>query len=164
MNELTSLSQHEIDELAYQNWEPSHNQKAWMACAESMMPRMTIRTISQKTKIDPSTFHKWCKHDKNFNRWWNTLHKDIAVKHLAGATAALVRKANSGDVAAIRLLAEMAGAIGRDHRIEVSGPGGKPLQSVNAHLVALPTEALLKLKDMFKEILTHQDIVQIAEK
>lgn len=163
-NELSPLSQTEIDELSYQQWEPSHNQKAWMACAESMMPRMTIKSISIKTKIDPSTFHKWFKADKNFARWWGTLHREISVKHLAGACAALVRKANSGDVPAIRLLAEMAGVIGRDHKIEVSGPGGKPLQTVNAHLVALPTETLVKLKEMFREIITNQDIVQIGEK
>ena len=158
MNDLTQFTQAELEEIEYSKWVPTNKMKLVVELALTVFPRMTIATICRRVKIDPSTFHKWIKSDKNFARFWGTLHKDIARHHVAGAVAALVRKANTGDVAAVRLLLETAGFLG-NHKVEISGPGGKPLQTVNAHLVALPTETLLKMKEMFKELLTP-----IAEK
>jgi len=156
MGDLIPRSQEELDELEYQNWVPKLKQKNVVDLAQSVFPRMTIATLCRRAKIDPSTFHKWIKHDKCFARFWGTLHQSIAKNHMAGCVAALVRKAESGDVPAIRLMAELAGALG-PNRVEISGPDGKPLQTMNAHLVALSTEALVKIRDLLKEVVQESE-------
>ena len=58
-------------------------------------------------------FYNWLK-QPGFAAAWAELPRKVISAHLPGVVAAVVRKAQEGDVAAARLLFQAAGLIGRD--------------------------------------------------
>lgn len=68
--------------------------------------------------VSRDTFYRWLK-DDGFRQAWESAWHGTVLRHLPGVVSAMVERAQSGDVAAARLIADMAGVI--KQRVEQSG-------------------------------------------
>ena len=103
-------------------WEPSKKQSAVLEAARAGHYRSVTATCSQAS-VSRKSFYAWLNDDPAFADAWLALWREHAQKAMPLIVAAMVRKAVRGDVAAARLVAELAEAT-RNQLVE--NPGHPP--------------------------------------
>lgn len=96
------------------------NQIAVLEAALEPGAKKDIRAICKSAGIDHATFYRWLNDDEVFSNAWANLWKDAIGRHLPGIVASMVDKAQGGDVAAARLLVDVAGIIIKRSTVEVN--------------------------------------------
>lgn len=96
------------------------NQIAVLEAALEPGAKKDIRAICKSAGVDHATFYRWLNDDEVFSNAWANLWKDAIGRHLPGIVASMVDKAQSGDVAAARLLVDVAGIIIKRSTVEVN--------------------------------------------
>lgn len=70
-----------------------------------------IRALCDEAGVPKTTFYRWLDSDPAFELAWNGLWQRMVNRHLPTAVAAVVKRAQAGDVSATRLMAELAGVL-----------------------------------------------------
>ena len=79
-----------------------------------------IVAVCDAAGVPRSTFYRWLEDDE-FRDAWNDAWYGSVRRHMPGVVAAMIEKAQSGDVAAGRLVADLAGVIISKSQQEQSG-------------------------------------------
>jgi hypothetical protein len=82
----------------------------------------TIVKICQKANVPRKTFYNWLGADPEFKSAWDNLWKIELKSEFGGSAKALIKKAHSGDVSAIKLHAQLIGEY--TEKKEVEFPNG----------------------------------------
>lgn len=90
-------------------WKPSPKQAAVLDVARTGQMR-SLSAICRTAGVPRRTFYNWLKDDAHFADSWNAIWRGTAQQSMPLIIAAMVRKAVRGDVAAARLVAEIAEA------------------------------------------------------
>ena len=106
-------------------WTPTPKQAGVLEAAKEAGLKRTITAITEAGGVSRKTFYRWIDDDPGFADAWYSIWRGAIERHLPGAIAALVHQAQSGDVAAIRLMCDLAGVLIR--RSEVAGDQGGPV-------------------------------------
>lgn len=96
------------------------NQIAVLECALEPGTKRNIKAICSAAGVDRTRFYAWLKECPEFADAWANLWKDVISRHLPGIMASMVDKAQDGDVAAARLVVDVAGIIIRKSTIDVN--------------------------------------------
>lgn len=107
------------------DWRPTPKQRAVLEAATEAGIRRSITAVCNEAGVSRDAFYKWLR-DENFQRAWDDVWHGAIRRHLPGVVAATIERAQSGDVAAARLIAELAGVFKQKH--EHSGTDGAPLR------------------------------------
>ena len=107
-------------EPAESNWEPSSKQIDFLNAGIRCGLNRNVAAVCRDAGVSRVAFYNWLK-QPGFAAAWAELPRKVISAHLPGVVAAVVRKAQEGDVAAARLLFQAAGLIGRDAVAGVQG-------------------------------------------
>lgn len=102
-------------------WRPKPRQKKILEEAQEAGLHRSVTVICEEAGIPRRTFYNWLKDDPEFADAWESIWRCAISKHLPGVIAAQIKKALTGDTAAARLLADLAGVIRQHHEIETPG-------------------------------------------
>lgn len=97
-------------------WKPTRKQTAALEAAQEAGLNRSITAICEAAGVDRRGFYRWLENDADFRAAWDDIWRGTIKRHLPGVVAAVVSKAQDGDIPAARLLADMAGLT--KHRIE----------------------------------------------
>lgn len=78
----------------------------------------SITAVCEASDVTRQTFYRWLDNDE-FRQAWESVWYGSIRRHLPGVVAAMIDKAQGGDVQAARLVADMAGVM-KQH-VETSG-------------------------------------------
>ena len=106
-------------------WKPTPKQKDILLAAQEAGLKRSIAAVCRDAGVSRQSFYKWLDIDPDFRQAWEDAWHGTVKRHMPGAVAAMVARAQEGDVPAARLLAELAGQIVK--RTQVSGPDGGPI-------------------------------------
>lgn len=81
--------------------------------------KRNITALCAEAGIGRVSFYRWMNDDPAFRDAWNGLWRGIVSRHFPTAVAALVEKAQRGDVPASRLMAELLGVL--KQQVETTG-------------------------------------------
>lgn len=81
--------------------------------------KRNITTLCAEAGVSRSQFYRWMESDDAFRNAWESLWRGIVSRHFPTAVAALVEKAQRGDVSASRLMAELLGVL--KQQVETTG-------------------------------------------
>lgn len=90
-------------------WAPTPKQAAALEAAQEAGLNRSITTICEAAGVDRRGFYRWLEKDPDFRAAWDDIWRGGLRRHMPGVVAAMVAKAQDGDVPAGRLLADMAG-------------------------------------------------------
>lgn len=88
------------------------------AALESGLKR-NITTLCAEAGVHRSQFYRWMESDDAFRDAWESLWRRMLNRHFPTAVAAIVERAQRGDVPASRLMAELLGVL--KQQVEQSG-------------------------------------------
>ncbi|MFA5091811.1 MAG: phBC6A51 family helix-turn-helix protein [Candidatus Paceibacterota bacterium] len=91
-------------------WEPNAKQAAVLEAAQIAGINRNITKVCEEAHVHRKTFYEWLKTDPNFKEAWREVWHFTLERHLPGTLMALVNAAQGGDVSAIKLHCELAGA------------------------------------------------------
>ena len=80
-----------------------------------------IVAICDEAGVPRSSFYRWLENDEAFREAWESLYHGAIRRHLPGVVVAMIERAQSGDVAAARLVADLGGVIVSKSKTEQSG-------------------------------------------
>lgn len=92
-------------------WTPTPNQAAVLEAAQEAGPNRSVSAICKSAGVDRTRFYAWVKEDPDFKAAWEGIWQGTLKRHLPPVVAAMVQKAQKGDVPAARLVAELAGVL-----------------------------------------------------
>lgn len=81
--------------------------------------KRNITALCAEAGINRVSFYRWMNEDPVFREIWNGLWRDIVSRHFPTAVAAIIEKAQRGDVSASRLMAELLGVL--KQQVETTG-------------------------------------------
>lgn len=106
-------------------WTPTPKQADLLKAACEPGLKQSIAAICRRAHVDRKSFYNWMNEDPGFKSAWHKLWEDMLATQFNAVTAAMVKKAQEGNVGAGRLVAEMKGVLTK--RVEVSGKDGEPI-------------------------------------
>ena len=101
------------------DWRPTTKQRAVLEAASELGLRRSVVLVCNEAGVSRESFYKWLRDDEQFREAWEQVYHGAVRKHLPGVVAAMVERAQSGDVAAARLIADLSGVI--KQKVEQSG-------------------------------------------
>jgi hypothetical protein len=118
-------------------WTPSLKQAAVLRAALETVGARTLSQICDAAQVARESLWLWLKEDADFRAAWHRVWKEQLEQHTPAVTSALVDRASTGNVPAMRLFYELRGDLKTKH--EISGPGGAPIATegrvdVTAHV------------------------------
>jgi hypothetical protein len=90
-------------------WRPRPKQRAVLDAAMEVGTERTIVAVCREAQVDRKTFYRWLDIDPGFKAAWEEVWHGSIRRHLPGVISAMVDRAQSGDVQAARLLADIYG-------------------------------------------------------
>lgn len=132
-------------------WRPTRKQAAVLQAAQEAGLNRTITKVCEEAGVPRTRFYKWLNKDPNFKRAWEDVWYGTVRRHLPGAIQALAQRAQSGDVQAIKLMAELAGVYKEKKGVELSTRDGQPLFGV----VMLPAVAQEEAEAVVEEAVEY---------
>lgn len=113
--------------MARQNsapWVPSDKQHAVLEAAREVGLQRNISVIAMESGVSRAAIYVWFREDPDFKAAWDNIPREMLGNHMPGIYSALVKKAQSGDVAAIKLAMELTGDyVAGVQRLEVKHEG-----------------------------------------
>ena len=100
-------------------WIPTPKQAAVMEAALKVGVRRTIVDICKDADVSRQSFYEWLREDDDFRDAWANLWKRAIERSLSPVIVAMAHKAANGDVAAARLIVDIAGIVSRKSSIEI---------------------------------------------
>jgi len=100
-------------------WKPNRRQQKVLEAAQEAGLNRTICQVCEDAGVPRHTFYNWMGKPE-FAQAWDDVWRRAIVRHMPSVVSAVMYKAQKGDVAAARLLADMVGAITKKH--EVTSP------------------------------------------
>ena len=91
----------------FKRLKPKQRKLAEMLCNPDINDSVTA--MCEKVNVSRQTFYRWLHENPDFNRYIEWLVENYTNSELANAWKALVKKANSGNVEALKLFFEMKG-------------------------------------------------------
>lgn len=91
------------------NWAPTPKQAAVLDAAQEAGLNRSISTICDRAGVDRKSFYNWINRDSHFKATWEEIWTHSIRRHMPGVVAAMIAKAQDGDVPAARLIADLAG-------------------------------------------------------
>lgn len=113
-------------------WAPTPLQAHFLAVAIQSEGKPSITGLCAEADVDRTTFYQWLRDVPAFKAKWESLWVDLVNHAFTNVSKSMTLKAVSGDVAAARLVSDLKGVI--KTRSEVSGPDGKPIETVTREL------------------------------
>ena len=92
-------------------WAPSPKQAAVLEAAQEAGLGRSISAICEAARVDRTSFYRWLRKDPQFTAAWKDVWRGALNRHLPGVVAAMLEKAQQGDVPAARLVADLAGLL-----------------------------------------------------
>jgi len=99
-------------------WTPTPKQAAVLEAAQEAGLNRSIAAICAAAGVDRRGFYRWLEKDPHFKAAWEDIWRSAIRRHLPGVVAAMIAKAQDGDVPAARLIADLAGVMRQ--RVEAS--------------------------------------------
>lgn len=96
------------------SWSPSPKQAAFLEAATECGFDRNISTIARAAGVPRRTVYNWLDNDPGFKDAWENLWKKTLSRHVPGVVAALVKRAQRGDVPAAKVVLDLAGFLGPD--------------------------------------------------
>lgn len=90
------------------DWTPSPKQAAVLEAAQDAGLNRSISAICEAADVDRKSFYNWMKKDE-FKTAWEDIWIHSVRRHMPGVVAAVIAKAQDGDVPAARLIVDLAG-------------------------------------------------------
>lgn len=81
--------------------------------------KRNITALCEDAGVHRSQFYRWMERDAAFREAWESLWRRMVNRHFPTAIAAVVEKAQRGDVSASRLMAELLGVL--KQQVETTG-------------------------------------------
>ena len=94
------------------DWQPSIKQHRVLNAAAEAGIHRSVTAIAKQAGVRRQTIYEWLNNDPAFRHAWDELPRNLLRTHLPGVVAAMVRKAQGGDVQAAKLVLEAAGLLG----------------------------------------------------
>ncbi len=91
------------------DWIPNPKQSAVLEAAQEAGLNRSISAICEVAGVDRKSFYNWMKKDDEFKAAWEDIWIHSVRRHMPGVVAAVIAKAQDGDVPAARLIADLAG-------------------------------------------------------
>lgn len=91
------------------DWIPTPKQAAALEAAQEAGLNRSITTICEAAGVDRRGFYRWLDSIPEFKAAWEDIWHGTIKRHMPGVVAAVVTKAQDGDIPAARLLADLAG-------------------------------------------------------
>lgn len=91
------------------NWTPTPKQAAVLEAGQEAGLNHSISAICEAAGVDRKSFYNWINRDQNFKTAWENIWAHSIRRHMPGVVAAMIAKAQDGDVPAARLVADLAG-------------------------------------------------------
>ncbi len=113
---MTNLTQKDTE------WRPTPKQAKVLLAAMEIGTDRTITKVCEEAGVARKTWYRWMAKDPKFEEAWNNQWETMLDRHMNAIAAAQINKARTGDTAAARLTAELAGKL--KNRVEHSGPDG----------------------------------------
>lgn len=107
------------------DWRPTTKQRSLLNAASETGLRRSITAVCDESGVSRDSFYRWLRDDASFASAWEEIWHTAIKRELPGVVMAMIERAQSGDVSAGRLIADIAGVIKLKH--EVSGANGQPL-------------------------------------
>ena len=112
--------------LPVTDWAPSLKQQKFLEVASQSGLTRNISKLCREAGVTRISFYRWYEEQPGFRQALNELPRLMLAKHLPGVYAALLRRAESGDLEAIRMTFEVVG----DLQKPVAGNGGPTLVQI----------------------------------
>ncbi len=93
------------------NWAPTPKQDAVLEAAQEAGLNRSISAICEAAGVDRTGFYRWLRKDPQFAAAWEDVWHGTIKRHLPGVVAAVIAKAQDGDIPAARLVADLAGVL-----------------------------------------------------
>ena len=93
------------------NWVPTPKQAAVLEAAQEAGLNRSISAICESAGVDRTGFYRWLHKDPQFAAAWEDVWHGTIKRHLPGVVAAVIAKAQDGDIPAARLVADLAGVL-----------------------------------------------------
>lgn len=106
-------------------WVPTPKQAQVLEAAQKAGLNRTITAICKAAHVDRKSFYDWRQGDPGFVAAWDSLWDAIVRQHFNGAVTALAAKAQTGNIGAMRLMAEIRGVL--KQRVEHSTKDDQPI-------------------------------------
>lgn len=90
-------------------WHPTPKQAAVLEAAQEAGLNRSIVSLCEAACVDRKSFYRWLKDDPDFKAAWEDIWIHSVRRHMPGVVAAVIAKAQDGDVPAARLIADLAG-------------------------------------------------------
>lgn len=90
-------------------WIPTPKQAAALEAAQEAGLNRSITTICEAAGVDRRGFYRWLDSIPEFKAAWEDIWHGTIKRHMPGVVAAMIAKAQDGDVPAARLIADLAG-------------------------------------------------------
>lgn len=103
------------------DWRPTPKQRAVLDSASLSGIRRSITAVCDDAGVSRDAFYRWLNNDDAFREAWEQVWHGAIRRHLPGVVAAMIERAQSGDVAAARLVADLGGVIVSKSKTEQSG-------------------------------------------
>lgn len=91
------------------NWTPTPKQAAVLEAGQEAGLNRSISAICEAAGVDRKSFYNWINRDQDFKAAWENIWAHSIRRHMPGVVAAMIAKAQDGDVPAARLIADLAG-------------------------------------------------------
>lgn len=105
-------------------WVPTPKQAAALEAAQDAGLNRSISAICAAAGVDRRGFYRWLDHDPEFRSAWDDVWRGSLRRHLPGVVAAVIAKAEDGDVPAARLVADLAGLTKQRLEADITHGGG----------------------------------------
>lgn len=99
-------------------WAPNLLQASCLEQAGEAGLNRSITAVAVSAGVSRESLYRWLREDDQFRRAWDRVWRQAINNHLPGVVAAMVLKAQGGDVGAAKLVADLAGVITKNIVIE----------------------------------------------
>jgi len=107
-------------------WKPKPRQRRLLEAAQEDGLNRSILAVCDDAGVARSTFYHWMSNEAGFAEAWDKVWRKAIKRYMPSIVAALVSKARKGDVAAARLVADLAGVLKQS--VELTGVEGGPIE------------------------------------